>query len=48
MQGFSIGGEDYITKPFIPEEVEARVGVHLRLYEMARQLRGMNRRLQIP
>ena len=47
VQGFSIGGEDYITKPFIPEEVEARVGVHLRLYEMARQLRGMNRRLQI-
>ena len=47
VQGFSIGGEDYITKPFIPEEVEARVGVHLSLYEMARQLRGMNRRLQI-
>ena len=47
VQGFSIGADDYITKPFIPEEVEARVGVHLRLYEMARQLRGMNRRLQI-
>ena len=25
VQGFSIGGEDYITKPFMPEEVEARV-----------------------
>ncbi len=47
VEGFSIGGEDYITKPFIPEEVEARVGVHLRLYKMTRKLRDMNRRLQI-
>ena len=47
VEGFSIGGADYITKPFIPEEIQARVGVHLRLYEMHRELMEMNRRLQI-
>ncbi len=47
VEGFLVGGGDFITKPFIPEEVEARVGVHLRLYEMTRELLEMNRRLQI-
>lgn len=45
--GLSMGGEDYITKPFIPEVVQARVGVHLRLYEAKKELIDMNRRLQI-
>lgn len=47
VEGFESGGEDYITKPFIPEEVQARVGVHLRLHEMTEELIGMNRRLQV-
>lgn len=47
IEGFSLGGEDYITKPFIPEVVKARVGVHLRLHEAKRELMEMNRRLQI-
>ncbi|MCM1498217.1 MAG: response regulator [Clostridium sp.] len=47
VEGFSKGGADYITKPFISEEVQARVGVHLKLYEMAQELREMNRRLQV-
>lgn len=47
IEGFSLGGEDYITKPFIPEVVQARVGVHLRLHEAKRELMEMNRRLQI-
>lgn len=47
MEGFFLGGEDYITKPFIPEVVEARVGVHLRLHEAKRELMEMNRRLQV-
>lgn len=46
VRGFSLGGDDYITKPFIPEVVQARVGVHLRLYESNRQLKETNRRLQ--
>ncbi len=47
VEGFSHGGADYITKPFIAEEVEARVGVQLRLYDMTRELMEMNRHLQI-
>lgn len=47
VEGFSIGGEDYITKPFIPEVVQARVGVQLRLHEVNEQLMETNRRLQL-
>lgn len=47
VEGFLLGGEDYITKPFIPEVVQARVGVHLRLYTTKRELMEMNRRLQV-
>ncbi len=46
VKGFELGGEDYITKPFIPEVVKARVGVHLRLSDANRNLQEINRRLQ--
>lgn len=47
VEGFLIGGEDYITKPFIPEVVQARVGVQLRLHQAKMEMMEMNRRLQI-
>lgn len=47
VEGFLLGGQDYITKPFIPEVVQARVGVHLRLNAVKRELIQMNRRLQV-
>lgn len=47
VKGFSLGGEDYITKPFIPEVVKARVGMHLKLYEANRSMAEMNRKLQV-
>jgi len=47
VQGFALGGEDYITKPFIPEVVKARVGMHLKLYEANRSMMEMNRQLQV-
>ena len=47
VQGFSLGGEDYIVKPFISEVVTARVGLHLKLYEANRQMAEMNRQLQV-
>lgn len=31
IQGFSLGAVDYITKPFHPQEVSARVSLHLKL-----------------
>jgi Response regulator containing a CheY-like receiver domain and an HD-GYP domain len=46
VKGFSIGGIDYITKPFIPEVIQSRVGVHVRLYEANREISEANRRLQ--
>lgn len=47
VEGFFLGGEDYITKPFIPEVVQARVGVHLRLHKARCELMEMNRKLQV-
>lgn len=46
IRGFDMGCEDYITKPFIPEVVKARVGVHLKLSEATKNLSEINRRLQ--
>ena len=47
VKGFELGGGDYITKPFIPELVKARVNVHLKLYEATRKVTEANRHLQI-
>lgn len=37
-KGFSLGASDYITKPFSPSLVMARVGTHLALYDQRRDL----------
>lgn len=47
VQGFETGGEDYITKPFIPEVVRARVGVHMKLNSAVKSLQESNRRLKV-
>lgn len=47
VKGFSLGGEDYVVKPFIAAVVMARVGTHLKLYEANRRMTEMNRQLQI-
>ena len=46
VEGFNLGGEDYITKPFIPEIVKARVKLHLKLHDANNKLQEMNRLLQ--
>lgn len=46
VEGFDLGGEDYITKPFIPEVVKARIGIHLKLSETSKNLAEVNRKLQ--
>jgi PAS domain S-box-containing protein len=38
LKGFQAGGVDYITKPFQPEEVLARVRTHLDLRKLTKQL----------
>lgn len=47
VKGFDLGGEDYITKPFIPKIVRARLRLHLKLYDANTELQEMNRRLQM-
>lgn len=46
VKGFNLGGEDYVIKPFIPEVVKARIGIHLKLSESGKNLAEMNRKLQ--
>ena len=45
--GFSLGGEDYITKPFVPEVVKARVTTHLKLHDSNRRMAELNRQMQV-
>lgn len=46
IEAFKVGGEDYITKPFYPEEVLARVRTHIDLYRMNKRLKDYNLSLQ--
>ena len=46
VNGFNLGGEDYITKPFVPEVVKARLRLHLKLHHANHRLQETNRLLQ--
>lgn len=46
VRAFSIGGVDYITKPFQAEEVLARVETHLAIVKLRKGLQEKNIRLQ--
>jgi PAS domain S-box-containing protein len=46
LKGFSLGGVDYISKPFQADEVVARVGTHLKLHHLERQLARRNIELE--
>lgn len=41
-KSFSLGGVDYITKPFNPEELLARVKTHISLQSREKELRDLN------
>src|SRR4051812_3814174 len=45
MRGFEAGGVDYLTKPFHPQEVLARVTAHLHLVALRRELERKNAEL---
>ncbi|MBN1641112.1 MAG: SpoIIE family protein phosphatase [Anaerolineae bacterium] len=45
VRAFTVGGADYVTKPFQVEEVLARVGTHLALRRLQRQLQDANRKM---
>ena len=46
VKGFSVGGVDYITKPFQQQEVLARVTTHLSIRNLQNKLQKQNSRLQ--
>jgi putative two-component system response regulator len=46
VKAFSVGGVDYITKPFQFEEVQARVETHLRLSFAQKEIEQYNRNLE--
>lgn len=46
VKAFSVGGVDYITKPFQAEEVLARVETHLKLHHLQQQLAKQNERFK--
>src|ERR1700712_4410614 len=46
VSAFSVGGVNYVTKPFQVEEVLARVQTHLSIESMRQQLEEQNRKLQ--
>ena len=45
IKAFTSGGVDYVTKPFQPDELLARVNTHLTLRKVQRQLKEQNNRL---
>ncbi len=46
VRAFSMGGVDYVTKPFQYEEVNARVETHLQMFRMRRELKHYNQCLE--
>ena len=46
VKAFSVGGVDYITKPFHPQEVLARIKTHLTLRHLQQSLQDNNQTLQ--
>src|SRR6185503_2305393 len=46
VRAFSLGGVDYLTKPYEPRELLARVRTHLALRQARRDLEAQNKRLR--
>lgn len=46
VQGLDMGAVDYVTKPFQPDEVIARVNTHLTVYRLKKALNEKNKELQ--
>ncbi|MEO5970903.1 MAG: response regulator [Bdellovibrionia bacterium] len=45
LKGYEIGADDYLTKPFMPEELLAKTKVFLRLTRVEKELKELNRSL---
>ncbi|WP_033167739.1 diguanylate cyclase [Clostridium sp. KNHs205] len=46
LHGFEVGAADYVSKPFIPEELKARVKVHMQNVKSQRELQHLMKELK--
>ncbi len=46
LKGFEVGAADYVSKPFIPEELKARVKVHMQNVKIQRELKILMQELK--
>jgi DNA-binding response OmpR family regulator len=46
IKGFTLGARDYITKPFMQEELTARVSTHIDIRAKELKLRELNNNLE--
>lgn len=46
LEGYQVGADDYITKPFDGEELKAKVRVFVKLYELESRLHRVNKDLE--
>jgi two-component system, cell cycle response regulator len=46
LKGFEVGAADYVSKPFIPEELKARVKVHMQNIKSQRELQFLMKELK--
>ena len=46
VKGLEFGAVDYISKPFMPEEVLARINTHLQIQDLRKKLSASNRTLE--
>src|SRR5699024_7413045 len=44
----SVGGDDYITKPFLPYELVARIKAHLRRTRLTKQVEESQAKIEYP
>jgi PAS domain S-box-containing protein len=47
VRGLELGAVDYVTKPFHPDEVAARVQTHVKILRLEQELANRNRQLQL-
>jgi len=47
VRGLELGAVDYVTKPFHPDEVAARVETHCKILRLERELANRNRQLEL-
>lgn len=47
IKSFSVGGVDYLTKPFQIAELQARINTHLKIRRLQRELERYNRELEM-